>query len=373
MPTLRTKRNAVKRIFRIIALSFAATATAVSAYAHRNLPQTAIKTLNSAIEIMDDGKPDVAADILKELYRMYPDSYSIPYELALAYMWNGDFDSVVSVVSPLENHPDCLPEVFSLLGSAYDELGDYQKALDTYDRGLTRFPESGHLCVEKGIVWLRKNDVAKALDNFEHGISVDPGYAPNYYRAATIYADSGIPVYGLLYAEAHQFLSDNSDRNTQMAALIRSIYENQITVNGDSINIKLTNRMNKNMESPVNFYEIGIALGVDGVKNGWTLEGVKKMRATALSLIAGMKTAEELNRMYILAYQLRVKEAGHWDAYNIYVLGAAFPEECEEWFKSEANEAAFDRFAEWYRNNPFTLDNDHTVGRLAAELENTSK
>lgn len=358
----------MKRIFRIITLSLAATAIAFSANAHKNLPPAALETLNSAIAMMDEGKPDLAADILQELYRMYPDSYIIPYELALSYMLSGNYEKVTEIASTLEDKPECLPEVFSLLGSAYDELGDYQKALDTYDRGLRRFPDSGHLWVEKGIVWLRKNELAKALDNFEHGISVDPGYAPNYYRAASIYANSTIPIYGLMYAEAHQFLSDKTDRNIQMAELIRNIYENQITINGDSINIRLTKQISDGMESPVNIYELGIALGSGSVKNGWTLEGVMEMRSTALSLVAGMKAPEELNRMYILAYQKRVKDAGHWDAYNIYVLGAAFPDECEEWFKSEANEAAFDRFAEWFQENPFTLDSDHTIGRLASGL-----
>ncbi len=363
----------MKQLARIIATAITAVTLSLSAHAHKNLPQSAIETLNSAINMMDEGKLDVAADILQELYRMYPDSYSIPYELALTHMWNGNYNKAVELVSPLEKHPDCQPEVFSLLGSAYDELGDPKKALETYNRGLKLFPESGHLWAEKGIVWLRKNDALQALKNFEEGILADPDYAPNYYRAAPIYAQSNTPVWGLMYAEAHQFLSDKQDRLIQMSQLIRSIFENQVTIKGDTTYIKMTTIISNDMMSTLGHYEMGLMLGVDGIKNGWSLDGIKKMREAALTAVCvnpGDKSPD-LNRMYILDYQRRVREAGHWDAYNIYVLGAAFPKECEAWFESKANEEAYERFADWCYDNPFILDKDHTIGRLAAEKSKT--
>jgi len=352
----------------LLSLSVVMTASisALLTHAENRLPDEVMTTLKSVVQMMDDGKLEPAIDMLSELLKMYPDNYTIRYELALAYTWDKQHEKAIKTAQPLIDSPECRAEVYSQIGSNYDELGQWEKALETYDKGLERFPGSGHMWVEKGIVYLRRKDIGKALDCYETGITADPSYAPNYYRAAYLYAQTNMPIWGLVYAEVHQFLSGNQNRNTEMAQLMRNILERSVEFKGDTINVKLSH-LNTVSESPsggitLSFptaYEMGIMLGLsEGIKE-WSLANATKLRGKAVDIYKETRGFDD--SMYLLKYQATVKDAGHWDAYNVYVLGNAFHDEAEAWFCNDANIDRYNAFADWFAKNPFGLDESHTV------------
>ena len=60
------------------------------------------------------------------------------------------------------------------------------------------------------------------------------------------------------------------------------------------------------------------------------------------------------NRKYlfpIFKYQQKVLEAGHWEAYNMWLLRKGNDDEFSDWIN--ANEEKFNAFAEWYSKNNF--------------------
>lgn len=346
------------RISNLLLTAIASICLTTAAHAHKNLPDAALETLDSAISMIDEGKQDVAIEILKELYSMYPDSYTIPYELALAQMWSNQYDDAIATATPLKTHPDCMSEVFSLIGSAYDEMGDPENAIAVFDEGIRRFPGSGLLWAEKGIVHLRAGNVASALENFEQGIDIEPNYAANYYHAAKIYAGSNMSVIGLMYAEAHIFLSDRPDRDREMSGLICRIYDDRVTFNGDTVNVKLFSDSSSKEIEPMHFYELGVTFGV-AAEQERSIECLKGIRKSALNI--ALTSDKPLDRLYVIDYQKQVLDAGHWDAYNAYVLKGAFPDEYEKWLDSETNEAAFQAFADWFDEHPFFIPEGHSV------------
>lgn len=65
------------------------------------------------------------------------------------------------------------------------------------------------------------------------------------------------------------------------------------------------------------------------------------------------------NSMYLLVFQKKVIDAGHWDAYNYFLFMPCYPEEFETWYAS--NSAAFDAFADWFNNAPYRLGDGRSV------------
>ncbi len=336
-----------------------------SARAEQNpLDENARQSLESAIRSVDEGNIDVGISMLETLLSLYPDNYVVRYELAFAHLRAEDNELALETSLPLLNHPDATPMVYSIVGSCYDYLGQSEKAIETYALGLDRFPRSGLLHVEKGITAYRNSDFQLALDHYEKAIEVAPRYDAGYYRASKLYRSSTAPVVGLLYAEAHILLSNRRDRNSEMSNLIKEILEDHIKIGGDSIKITLVgNRtITENMSPRERFLlglELGYALGCSALKNGYTLSSVTEMRGVALDLL--LETFAPDNRMALQRFQKAVKDAGHWDAYNVLVLGPAFPEDTENWFANPDNEEKFSAFAEWFRNYPEEIIGDENT------------
>ena len=61
------------------------------------------------------------------------------------------------------DHKNVEPELFKLMGNSYDILKKPEKAYESYDAGLEKFPKAGMLYLEKENVYWNKKDFEKAL------------------------------------------------------------------------------------------------------------------------------------------------------------------------------------------------------------------
>ena len=88
-----------------------------------------------------------------------------------------------------------------------------KKASKVYAQGLKRFPDSGALYLEQGVVSGNAGHYDEAVAFFEKGISVAPMFPSNYYRAAQFYAYSTSKVWSQIYGEIMMNLLPSGDRN----------------------------------------------------------------------------------------------------------------------------------------------------------------
>ena len=65
------------------------------------------------------------------------------------------------------------------------------------------------------------------------------------------------------------------------------------------------------------------------------------------------------NSMYLLEFQKKIIDAGHWEAYNYYLFCQCFPDEFEAWYSADS--APLDAFIAWFNNEPFSLGNGRSV------------
>ncbi|MCH5689913.1 tetratricopeptide repeat protein [Niabella sp. W65] len=139
-----------------------------------------------AIKLMDNGQLDKSIQLLEEAQKIDPEDVNYPYELGYAYYIKKDFRKASQILEGLLVHKDANDRVYQLLGNAYDHMGNSDKAIAQYEAGLKKFPNSGNLYLEMGVMQMAKQDYAKALAYYEKGIEVAPGFPSNYYWAAKI-------------------------------------------------------------------------------------------------------------------------------------------------------------------------------------------
>jgi tetratricopeptide (TPR) repeat protein len=325
---------------------------------------------NEAIKLMDNGQVDESLKILKEAKKLDPENLDYDYEMAFAYTLKRDYKEAIKILEKNLDHKGVTDQVYQMIGNNYDYLGKSGKALDAYDAGLKRFPNSGKLYLEKGNVYLIKKEYGKALPFYEKGIQVDPTFPSNYYRLALLFCSSKEPLWGLMYGELFLNLEHGTKRFFEVGKLLFDTYKAGIKINGDSMKFDFCNIVmqvediiNKN-QAEIKFpfcMPFSQAFGV-ALVNAKTIDinTLNTIRTTFVDVWYKMKNNEKYPNV-LYEYQEKVRAAGHLEAYNHYILAGADTDAFKEW--ASANQEKFTGFMEWFKDNQLSLDTDHKFYR----------
>ena len=320
-----------------------------------------------AIRLADDGNFTQAITLLNEAKKLDPENINYPYELGYTYYLTKDYKTAIKYLEGLLKHKDVKDQVYQLLGNCYDNLNNSEKAMDIYKAGLEKFPNSGKLYFEMGIVQLGKNENIKALDYFEDGIKVDPKHPSNYYWASKLYCSSSEKVWGMIYGELFMNLERNSDRTMEISKLLFDTYKDQIEFLSDtsvtvsfSKNATITvNDMNdpQGMKLPfgVGIYEPALLLSVVNEKT-IDINSLDRIRKNFIEMY--FKNNNELKYPNVLfEYQNKILSTGHLSAYNHWILMKGDENGFENWLST--NEEEWNNFISWFEDNQILIDNNH--------------
>jgi tetratricopeptide (TPR) repeat protein len=324
----------------------------------------------TAVGLEDEGKYDDAIKLLNEAKDLDPESLVYPYELAYSYYAQKDYKKAISYLEPLTKHKDVIDRVFQLLGNSYDDAGDSEKALQIYNDGLKIFPSSGKLYLEEGNVYWGKKEYGKALPFYEKGIKVDPAFPSNYFRASKIYCNSSEEMWGMIYGELFMNLERNSARTKEISKLLYDTYKSQIKFAGDTlttISFSKNNIINpKDVDKPGGIkipysiiYEPSLAFAVISEKN-IDLNSLDRIRGRFIDFYYN-KNFDKKYPNVLFEYQKRVKEAGHMEAYNHWILMMGDENSFNTWQTSNSDK--WTAFVKWFSDNPLKLDNEHNFYR----------
>jgi tetratricopeptide (TPR) repeat protein len=151
---------------------------------------------------------DAAAAQFEKAARSHPDRYLVGYNLALAQLKAKSFDAAIRTAESLIAAGHRKPELYNLLGHAYegggrtkdaydalrtaatleplDEINyldligicvahkNLDLALEIADAGIARVPSSDRLHLQRGVVWAMKGDFEKARAAFESAARLAP-------------------------------------------------------------------------------------------------------------------------------------------------------------------------------------------------------
>ena len=335
-----------------------------------------------AIELMDNGDPDQGIVLLRQALTLDPDYWPLTYEMAYAYMVKRDYQKaiklakkqiekelkdVLSQVRGVGECEDCNDLVYQLVGNCYDYLKNPKKALKVYAQGLKRFPDSGALYLEQGVVSGMQGHYDEAVASFEKGISVAPMFPSNYYRAAQFYAYSTSKVWSQIYGEIMMNLLPSGDRNKEMSELLFRNYKTGIVFSTDSVSVDFyENRpiaitidmlLAGDVREPYGaVYEAAMQAAAGGersvdleslnrIRSRWIDEGLKK-------LDEGANTVLKYDNQIVvpfLEYLRSVRDAGHLEAYNYWVLREGNKTAFGLWVND--NRQKFNDFMKWFEHN----------------------
>ena len=322
-----------------------------------------------AIRLMDEGKLDEAIGLLQEARKLDPVRSDYPYELAYAYYMQKKYPDALKLAAPLIKQPDASDRTFELLGNIYDNSEEPAKAIDTYEAGLRKFPASGRLQLELGIMYmLYKKDYDKAISYFEDGIKVAPTFSSNYYWASKLFCNSTEEVWGMLYGEIFINLEPNSKRTVEISKLLYDTYKSEIKFKGAdtmtvsfSKNIVIVPVKSKKLNLPFGglVYEPILMMSLIGEKSV-DLNSLDRIRTNFVENYYRIPAGKDHPNV-LFEYQRQIKQAGHLEAYNHWLLLAGDEAAFSQW--ETANPEKWAAFLKWFKDNPLKLDSKHQFYR----------
>jgi len=340
--------------------------TSVFAQSKKEKQEKAESMAYEAVQLMDNGNPDAAIELLEEAQKLDPKSMDIPYEMGYAYLMKNDAAQAIKQFKPLLKHKDVNDRVYTMLGNSYDINGQPDKAIATYDDGLKKFPNSGTLHLERGNMHLQKDEYNEAMAYYEKGIEVDPNHSSNYYRAAKIYFMSNQKIWGMIYAELFILMNPGTDRSIELSGLLYDCYQNSITITSDTSskidfceNIMTISDINDIQMPYCMTWGAAMSLAVI-VKDTIDLPTIDNIRSAFISNYYSMGSDEEYPNI-LYDYRKGIEDAGLGSAYNHYILSAGAPEYVQQW--ATENEDELKKLGGYFAENPFVVNDKHRFYR----------
>lgn len=320
--------------------------------------ETAAANCNEALKFEDEGDYNTALGLLEQSQKLEPANTTYPYEIAYVWYNQKQYQHVVDKLETLKDKSDSFDRLYQLLGKSYTILNQSDRALAVYEDGLKKFPKSGCLLLERGIILLDDKKYDEALAYFEKGIDVAPGFSLNYYWAAKLYCNSSEPIWGVLYGEIFMNLERNGALNQEISKLLYSTYKSQITFpeagkSAVSFSKRTITEGRKPDKMPYSLvYEATMGAAV-ATETAIDLNSLDRIRQNFLKFY----NDRGFNKIYpnaLFAYQDKITKADCMDAYNYWLLSNGDEAAFKIW--RAQNPAKWQDFVKWFDANPLKLN-----------------
>jgi lipopolysaccharide biosynthesis regulator YciM len=191
------------------------------------------KTLHeTAKTFMRSGDYNNAIIVLTRALQQDKNNLEMQKDLVMSYYLKRDYEKALDGVKALVDRDDADVVIFQLAGNVYKALEQVKDCEKLYKKALKKFPKSGPLYSEYGeLLWAKKD--FSAIEQWEKGIEMDPGYSGNYYNAALYYFYAKDKVWSLIYGEIFVNMESRSERGAAMKGQLLQAYKEKLFADAD--------------------------------------------------------------------------------------------------------------------------------------------
>jgi tetratricopeptide (TPR) repeat protein len=314
-----------------------------SAFAQPEDPKTLHETAKT---FMRSGDFDNAIIVLGRALQQDPKNLELNKDMAMSYLFKRDYIKALEGVKTLIDRDDADVQTFQIAGNVYKSLEEVKECDKLYKKALKKFPKSGPLYSEYGeLLWGIKD--FSAIQQWETGIKVDPGYSGNYYNAALFYFYAKDKVWSLLYGEIFVNMESLGERGAAMKQLLLQGYKEKLFADAD-----LMKGEEKNKSEFAKTFLSGMGKLSSLANKGITTETLTMIRTRFILDWYTTNAAKYPFRLF--DYHRQLLSEGMFDAYNQWLFApsenlAAY----ENWTKAHSEE--YNGFNAFQRSRIFKM------------------
>ena len=365
-------KNITKAFLCLLLLLTPAVCKAQSAVTQEKDATTELQ-IGQAVRLMEKGETAKSRSILEAVLEKSPGHAVARYEMAYSYLLDKDYAKALEELAAIPDPESLGWKYYQLSGSLYDYLGQPDKTMEVFNKGLELYPHSGMLYLERGLTRQRRQQLNEALEDYEKGIEAEPMFASNYYRAAQLLIGSSEPVWGLMYGEIMLNLIPDHPRAQEICRLIHNAWHKHLTVKDSTVQIALTQDRTLHIQTEDSallypfpalyefyFNQAASEAGVTSIDkmDFATFCAIRKAQ------ILGLNAQPEGRRPpgnVLFSYLGRMIEAGHFETYMYHTFREEVPEAYSTW--QSAHPDAVKHFRQWRRACPLTITEENTFCR----------
>ena len=285
----------------------------------------------TARTFMRSGDFDNAIIVLKRALQNDTKNIEMQKDLVMCYFLKRDYEKALPGAEALVDRDDADVVSYQIAGNVYKALEQVKECDKLYKKGLKKFPNSGPLRSEYGeLLWATKN--YDAIEQWETGIKLDPGYSGNYYNAALFYFYTKDKVWSLIYGEIFINMESLGERGAAMKELLLQGYKEKLFAEAD-----LMKGEENNKNGFAKSFLQGMADLSSMANKGINVETLTMIRTRFILDWYSKNAAKYPYRLF--DYQRQLLTEGMFDAYNQWLFGqtenlAAY----ENWTKTHPQE-----------------------------------
>lgn len=125
-------------------------------------------------QLYNSGEIDEARDSLEKAFQRKPDSVDFALNLAQTYMRLAEYKKIESVLLSFLNQPTPPKyEMFLIMGKAYQNSGEFGKAIDVFDRTISHYGLNTPLLNSLGECYFKLGELGEALAAWEKSLELN--------------------------------------------------------------------------------------------------------------------------------------------------------------------------------------------------------
>lgn len=205
--------------FCLLFIAFASTAQPVI-----NWPSPEVEQMyHQAREMHSNGKLLEAIAVYRRAIQIAPDILVLYRDLGQAYYVAGNYEDAIKTLEPIIKSGEADDQAYQALAASYAATDEKKKAKNMLTTGIDRFPHSGLLYHELGMLYF--DEPEHALKTWLEGIEADPAYHVNYYEAAQMYMQTNKPVWAVIYGEMFINMEQQTARSNETRSMLIAAYK----------------------------------------------------------------------------------------------------------------------------------------------------
>ena len=313
--------------------------------------------IREGIELHDRGDYDGAIRKYEEALAENPSNTLALYEESFSYSAKKDYKKSLEVAyRGAQYKSEQLVGFYVIIGNDLDILGQSDKSIEVYKKGLKLFPKEGALHFNLAVAYLSSKRPDDAKKSLKESLAINPQHPGSNLLLANVFFNTGYRTPALLAAARFLALEPDTQRSAIALKIVREVLGGGATPGAKPNEITINLDMNPKKDEG-DFSSIDLMLGLSGAVGLSDKE--KKTEAQRLaeqldSLIAmlgeqdGKKKQATFVYQYYVPYFVEMKQKGHVEAFVYNALQSSGLPGVREWLG--ANSGHVMQFLLWSKN-----------------------
>ena len=316
-------------------------------------------TIREGVARHDRGDYDGAIRKYEEVLAENPSNVLALYEMSYSYSAKRDYNkSIELAMRGAQYKSDQLAGFYVLIGNDLDILGQTDKAIEVYKRGLKLFPSNGALHFNLGVAYKNAGRLDDAKKSLKTSLTINPQHPGSNLLLAAIFYNTGYRTPALLAAARFLALEPKGERAGAALKIVRDVLGGGATPGSKPNEITINLDLNAKKDEG-DFSAVDIMLGLSGAVD-MTEKDKGRPKTEAERLVSQMDTfiamLDEGSKkkqttfvfQYYVPYFAEMKRQGHVEAFVYNALQSTGLPGVREWI--DANSGHVMQFLLWNKN-----------------------